>query len=320
MDPRGANPLGSMPVAAIVQQSGNRYLTLTYHRLIGVTSIPYKVCVSDDLVTWDETEAQVETVGTPTPTGNGLTETVTVRLKNPISYGTTPRKFMRLNMGASSTTTTVFQDNFDDNSIDPAKWTTSGNTVIEAGGIMQVLETVIDQWGVLTSKAIPINPSGTITINRNVYLHDQTYSYGGGTHFFGADTGLQFGTLPPVVIRYFNLDYEAPPNYKAMHGFYICRNGAAPHNPNYAGYDPNDVSSWISPIWATWFKETIVYNPQTGNLAYSINDVLQTTFNVGIMPVTASPSLVLYFDPIGWWMGHEHLMDNLQITQESQSH
>ena len=130
-----------------------------------------------------------------------------------------------------------------------------------------------------------------------------------------ASTRLNFGDLAPVVIRYGNMDYEAPPNYKAMHGFYICRNNANPHNPNYAGYDPNDVSSWISPQWDTWFKETIVYNPLSGNLAYSINDVLQTTFNVGMMPVSASPSLVLSFDPAAWWTGHEHLIDNLQVIQ-----
>jgi hypothetical protein len=212
----------------------------------------------------------------------------------------------------------VFSDNFDDNSIDQTKWTTSGNTVVESGGIMQVQSTATDQWGILTSRSIPINPSGIITITRKVQLHDQTYSYGwGGTHHFMGEFWLNCGNLAPVVIRYYNMDYNAPPNYISQHGFYICRNGANPHNPNYQGYNSSDVSSMISPLWDNWFKETIVYNPQSGNLAYFINDVIQTTFNVGIMPVTASPSLVLGFNPAAWWTGHYQDMDDLVVTQGS---
>ena len=210
----------------------------------------------------------------------------------------------------------VLSDDFNDNSISGSLWTSSGNTVIESGQIMQVLSTVTDQWGVLTSKPIPLSSSGSVMVTRNVRLHDEPHMWGSDTHFFMAETRLNFGSLAPVVIRYCHMDYESPPNYKAMHGIYICRNNANPHNPNYAGYDPNDISTWISPLWDTWFKETIVYNPQSGNLAYSINDVPQTTFNVGIMPVAASPSLVLSFNPAAWWTGHEHLIDNLQITQE----
>jgi len=155
-----------------------------------------------------------------------------------------------------------------------------------------------------------------ITITRNVRLHELVYTWAGFTNFFLASTHLSFGNLAPVAIRYLNVGYEAPPSYRAQRGFYICRNDANPHNPNYAGYSSNDVSTRISPLWDTWFKETVVYNPQSGDLAYSINDVLQTSFNVGVMPQTNSPSLVLTFDSLAWWTGHQHVFDNLLVTQE----
>jgi len=203
-----------------------------------------------------------------------------------------------------SSSQVLFQDDFNDNSIDVSKWTNWGNTVSESGQIMQVLQNVTDAGGNVMSKTIPINTNGIITITRNVMLN---YSQ----NYFIARTYLRFASLPQVVISYGNMDYDSPPEM-AVHGFYISRNDANPHD---VSHNTNDVSSRISPLWDTWFKETISYNPQSGYLAYSMNDALQTTFNVGVMPQTNSPSLLLKFDSWGWWTGYQHLFDNLLVTQ-----
>jgi hypothetical protein len=306
-----------LPRAKMLSSGGTPYLGIEFDRLLTPSDISMRIEASGDLLAWRNVTDEMVSGGAAVPSADGLSERVSFR--SPVAIGASGSadfRYLRVAVDGAQTTATLFQDNFDDNAIDSGKWTTSGNTVTESGQIMKVLATVTDKWGTLTCKAIPITQSGTITVSRNVRLHDEPHTWGSGTHFFMADTRLNFGNLEPVVIRYYHMDYEAPPNYKAMHGIYICRNNANPHNPNYAGYNPNDVSSWISPLWDTWFKETFVYNPQSGNLAYSINDVLQTTFNVGIMPVTASPSLVLSFDPAAWWTGHEHLIDNLQVIQD----
>ena len=77
------------------------YAFFTYRRLIGSGGIPVKVCVSDDLVTWDETEAHVQEWGAPVPTGDGITETVKVFLaetKDSTNDIITSRKFVRLKL------------------------------------------------------------------------------------------------------------------------------------------------------------------------------------------------------------------------------
>ncbi len=88
----------SLPKIEISTVGPSRYLTFTYHRLIAWNGPPEVVEVSDDLVTWDDTGNQVEQVSGPTPAGDGSTETVTIRLKTPITQGPIPRKFLRLQL------------------------------------------------------------------------------------------------------------------------------------------------------------------------------------------------------------------------------
>ena len=198
----------------------------------------------------------------------------------------------------------VFSDNFDDNTIDKSCWTNWGTSVVESGQTMQILQNATDAGGNLQSKAIPLNATGVITITRNVRVHSASSYYLAGLY-------LNFGSLPNVSIRYGNMSYNSLP-HRAVYGFYICRNNTDPHS---AYYNPNDVSSRVTPLWDMWFKETIIYNPLSGDLYYSINDELRTLFNVGVMPQTNSPSLKLTLNSWGWNKGHSHFMDNLSISQ-----
>jgi len=83
----------AMPKGAIQTIGESSYFTFTYQRrLLGWIGGPIKVSISDDLITWDDTEGQLEYVGTPIPTADGVTETVTIRVKAPINGS----KFIRL--------------------------------------------------------------------------------------------------------------------------------------------------------------------------------------------------------------------------------
>ena len=62
--------------------------------MIGQTTLDDNVGVSGDLQAWDWTESQIEQLGLPVATGDGLTEEVTVRVATPI--GTLAKKFLRL--------------------------------------------------------------------------------------------------------------------------------------------------------------------------------------------------------------------------------
>jgi alpha-tubulin suppressor-like RCC1 family protein len=74
--------------------SKDRFLTVTFRRRIDTDHVTYVVAVSDDLVSFDETGIQVEQVGEAMPTGDGITESVTFRIKDSVSISDT--KFMRV--------------------------------------------------------------------------------------------------------------------------------------------------------------------------------------------------------------------------------
>jgi hypothetical protein len=88
----------SVPRVSITSNGSFTYLTLTYHRLIRWSGNPEVIQVSDDLVTWDSTQSQIEQVGSPVLAGDGMTEIVTVRLKTPIYQGPIPKKFLRISL------------------------------------------------------------------------------------------------------------------------------------------------------------------------------------------------------------------------------
>lgn len=87
----------ALPVASIQTSGNSRYFTFSFRRLIGWSGNPAVVAISDNLSTWDTSGNQIEAVGNPVPVGDGFTETVTVRVKTPIT-STMPRKFVRLQL------------------------------------------------------------------------------------------------------------------------------------------------------------------------------------------------------------------------------
>ncbi|MBK8094777.1 MAG: hypothetical protein IPK32_23120 [Verrucomicrobiaceae bacterium] len=74
---------------------GQQYLHITFNRrIVSSGIISYVVAVSDNLSTWDRTGTQIELVGSPVPTGDGITESVTFRVL--AVPGVTAKKFVRL--------------------------------------------------------------------------------------------------------------------------------------------------------------------------------------------------------------------------------
>ncbi|MEY2440050.1 MAG: hypothetical protein QOI34_1435 [Verrucomicrobiota bacterium] len=100
-NPRAGIPYSErdfLPHVSIESTGPSQYLTFTYRRLINWTGNPEVVGVSNDLQTWDETQSQIEQVGSPVPMADGCTELVKVRLKTPINQGPIPRKFLRVKL------------------------------------------------------------------------------------------------------------------------------------------------------------------------------------------------------------------------------
>jgi hypothetical protein len=78
--------------AQILTFGNERYVTVSFTRKSG--GVSYLLEVSDNLVDWDRTEAQVEMVGLPQSLEGGASERVTYRLKTAVAN--VSRKFFRL--------------------------------------------------------------------------------------------------------------------------------------------------------------------------------------------------------------------------------
>lgn len=199
----------------------------------------------------------------------------------------------------------IFSDDFDDNAPDPVDWLTWGTSVTEADQILKVLQNKTDAGGNAETRPIPISSVGSIVIRRDVRLHHENEYFMGSMH-------LNFGDLPRVGIKYGHIAYDGAYG-QPVFGFYVTRNNTNPHSPD---ADPANISTRVEPLWDTWFSETVIYNPQTGELRYLINGDLKTTLNVGVMPNSEDPRLTIRFDSWGWWTGHQHLIDDLSVSQD----
>ncbi|GEP43176.1 hypothetical protein BGE01nite_24670 [Brevifollis gellanilyticus] len=92
----GMSGLSMLPQTGVQTDgsTGQRHLTLSYHRLISNPSgVQYHLETSSTLATWQPAGAEVEVLSV-VPTGDGVTETVTVRLVPAMTGG--GAKFLRL--------------------------------------------------------------------------------------------------------------------------------------------------------------------------------------------------------------------------------
>lgn len=234
-----------------------------------------------------------------------------MKLNNWFSAGAVALIFCAMPITQAISQTTVFSDDFNSGVIDANKWTTSGNTVVESGGVMQVLTTVTDQGGVLTSVPVPISPHGDITITRSAFLH---YA----NEYFVGDMLVKFGSLGWAGVNYANYFYPSTYyGWEDRYGIYLSRNNVGGWPPFINSSSDTDISEPFSPIWDTWFNEKLVYSPDTGNLQYFINGQQMADYFIGVMPATSNPTIQFQFRAWGWWTGHAQLFDNLLVTQES---
>jgi hypothetical protein len=169
---------------------------------------------------------------------------------------------------------------------------------------------VTDAGGLLTSLPIPINPTGDITITRNVLVHYANDNYVG-------DICMEFGNAPWAAVFYANATYNGTGDVP-RYGTYIGQNCGTPDGAHFncisSSYTTN-MTPAFPVLWDTWFSEKIIYSPTTGYLQYFVNGQQFTNYFIGIMPPTNNPTLQLGFRAWGWFTGHEQLFSNLVVSQ-----
>ncbi len=202
----------------------------------------------------------------------------------------------------------LFSDDFNDDILDPKRWTWYGNSVRETGGQFQVSCEVTDQGGGANTQFFRIARTGIVTLTRRARVF-------AGNQYFDGLLRFEPGELEAdsFGISYGNYDGFSPGECPA-HGFAIFRRGV---NAHWCESQAAHVSSWIPAIWGTFFDEKFEWDPATGAAAYSINGQLRLTMNVGALPAGVD-RLRVRISTWGWWTGHYQHSDDFRITQAAQ--
>ncbi len=97
LDPRSASLTG-LPVTTIEPPApaDPRYLTLRYHRLLTPGPIQYVIEVSGDFTTWTSSPTDYQEIAPAISNGDGLTETVTIRVLPALGTPGSPARFIRV--------------------------------------------------------------------------------------------------------------------------------------------------------------------------------------------------------------------------------
>ena len=202
---------------------------------------------------------------------------------------------------------TLFSDDFNDNTVDTAKWATQGTSVTESGGIFKVDQAAANAGGTALSRAIIVNPYAPITVQRKATVHYANNNFDGVF-------ALHFGDTPnvtswndskiSVVVSHANYNSTTVDTAPA-NGFYLGRYPAR--------FTPSSAAT-TSAIWDTEFVEKIVYNPVSGLAELYINGVQKATINLGALPAGAR-YLKVYLDAWGLNTGHYNYSDDLTVSQ-----
>ena len=84
-DPTDPSVKAQEPVSKLEMTAGGLKFRVSFVRRLGSTDIRYVAAVSEDLTTWDYSEAKVTLVGSPVPVGDEQVEIVTVEIDSDLS-------------------------------------------------------------------------------------------------------------------------------------------------------------------------------------------------------------------------------------------
>ncbi|QTA81797.1 Carboxypeptidase regulatory-like domain-containing protein [Desulfonema limicola] len=201
--------------------------------------------------------------------------------------------------GFIETPTIVFQDNFDDSVIDLSKWRLGtmkygdrfnevGATTTESNGILRVSQDITDAGGYVRSQPIQVNPTGNIIIKKRFRVHYANQYFTGASSLYDVDNNeTVLGG-----IGYTNYHYKITAVGFSLHG--------------------SGGSVLLDPIWDEWIEDQLVYNPETGEAIYTLNNEYSITNTLDILTGT---QIAIDFYSYGWWTGHYMEVDWITVEQ-----
>ena len=189
-------------------------------------------------------------------------------------------------------------DDFNDGEINSALWTYRGSSVYEADGLMKIEQNVTDADVRLTTLPMSLTASGQIVMERSFMVHRTCDYFSGGfaINFNGVEDEAS-----NIRVAYW---YE---NYANKHGTYVD-----------ASINGQVTETYLcDAVFDTWLTEKVIVDTETGTLTYFLNNELVTTATIAGLTSLDVSYYTIKFWPYGWWTGHYHYMDYININTEN---
>ena len=196
----------------------------------------------------------------------------------------------------------MIADDFNDGIINQQLWMATGTHVVEEDGLLKLQQNVTDNYTALESQPLSVPVDNKIVINREFILHEQLHNSSWGNHYFYGNVNVKLNGSNDnyIGVCYYDDDYEN------RHGTYIRTqlNGEVTE------------TRICDAIFDAWLTETVILDLSNELLTYILGENLISTISI---PNLSSQQLNYYtvrFKPDGWWTGHYHNMNYVNISTE----
>ena len=230
------------------------------------------------------------------------------------SFTVTSDRTLVANFGQSVSYRTSLSDDFNDGVIDPELWIATGNNVYEEDGLLKMDQNVTDQNVSLLSKPLSPGADNKIIVERKFMVQrSNNYYYGGFAIELNGDTevhnfphsGAWESTISNTQLseHYLTFIYTYD-SYWGNYGIYF----EAGMGDQAYGIRLCDA------IFDTWLTEKTIVDLTVGTVTYYLNDNFVATVEVPELTTLSVNYYTTIFRPYGWWTGHHHYMDYVNIN------
>ena len=163
-----------------------------------------------------------------------------------------------------------------------------GSRVAMESGFVHIEQAHTDAGGGIITKPFPVFPGNELVIRSRHRIHRLVPDSEGLTPHTLATFGIANEEKTGVLAGVWYAHHDA------YHGFFVHGHFAGPS---------------LAPIWDAWFTQELRWNPATGKTTISING----SPPIEAMRGKATGSVRVVAHSYGWWSGHSHDLDDLEI-------
>ncbi len=198
-------------------------------------------------------------------------------------------------------------DDFNDGVIDPELWTYTGTHVIEEDGLLKLQQNVTDNYTALETLPMSVPTDNKIVIDRSFFLHEEPHYWNGGDRYFSGNVFIKIDGSDDnyIGIIYYDYDWDDYGATVNRYGTYI--------RTQIDGVTSEEIRI-CDAVFDTWMTEQIVVDLTANTLSYYRDDDFIATVDI---PSVQLNYYTVRFKPDGWWTGHYHNMDYVNINSDN---